>query len=168
MFLDDEQQKGSESIEADSSSELNPFTNYLPEDSPENQAKPSSLKKAKKGLGGNNKTVPIEYNESDFVAGTGPLPPGAEDGFDPNIILNPETREVIYKTQEQRQAMKFQAACDSQTDVLRIHTDGSSLGNGTVGAFAGIGVYFGPDDERYAQKQMLLYTIESRPDKQYG
>jgi ribonuclease HI len=32
--------------------------------------------------------------------------------------------------------------------VLRIYTDGSSRGNGKVGASAGVGVYFGQDDDR--------------------
>jgi ribonuclease HI len=34
------------------------------------------------------------------------------------------------------------------TNVLRIYTDGSSLGNGKQGARAGLGVYFGPGDSR--------------------
>lgn len=33
--------------------------------------------------------------------------------------------------------------------VLKIWTDGSSRGNGKPGACAGLGVYFGYDDERY-------------------
>jgi ribonuclease HI len=36
----------------------------------------------------------------------------------------------------------------SQTGVIRIHTDGSSLSNGQYGARAGLGVYFGPGDPR--------------------
>jgi ribonuclease HI len=36
----------------------------------------------------------------------------------------------------------------SQTGVIRIHTDGSSLSNGQYGARAGLGVYFGPGDSR--------------------
>ncbi|KAK5143037.1 hypothetical protein LTR04_002031 [Oleoguttula sp. CCFEE 6159] len=32
--------------------------------------------------------------------------------------------------------------------MLRIYTDGSSLGNGQRGAVAGVGVYFGPKDSR--------------------
>lgn len=34
------------------------------------------------------------------------------------------------------------------TDVTVVYTDGSSRGNGKVGATAGLGVYFGPDDPR--------------------
>ncbi|KAF2105415.1 ribonuclease H-like domain-containing protein [Lophiotrema nucula] len=35
-----------------------------------------------------------------------------------------------------------------QPDILRIYTDGSCLNNGQLGAVAGMGVYFGPDDAR--------------------
>ena len=109
------------------------------------------LKKTKKGSNSSAKQaklVTAEYNEEDFEPGIGPLPPDAEDEFDPNIVLDPETGKVVYKTQEQRQAMKLQRVGGSQIDVIRIHTDGSSLGNGTAGALAGVGVYFGPGDER--------------------
>ena len=107
-------------------------------------------KKPKNALNGTGKSRVniLEYNEDEFEAGTGPLPPGAEDGFDPNIMLDPVTGKVVYKTQEQRQATKLAPAGDTQTGPIRIHTDGSSLGNGAVGAFAGIGVYFGPSDRR--------------------
>ena len=105
------------------------------------------LKKATNGTG-KVRSVALEYNEEDYEPGTGPMPPGAEDGFDPNIILEPQSARVIYKSQEQRQMTKKMGVGSSQTDTLRIHTDGSSLGNGKAGAFAGIGVYFGPGDER--------------------
>ncbi|KAJ5216401.1 Ribosomal protein L9/RNase H1 N-terminal [Penicillium cinerascens] len=82
----------------------------------------------------------------EFVAGDGPLPPGAEDGFDPNLLLNPATGKVMYKTTQQKTATKTQAA--GIPGVLRIYTDGSSLRNGTKLASAGVGVYFGPGDSR--------------------
>ncbi|EON61779.1 hypothetical protein W97_00995 [Coniosporium apollinis CBS 100218] len=81
-------------------------------------------------------------------AGTGPLPPDAEDGFDRRIILNAETGKVEYKTAEQLNAKKKMAKGDSQNSMLRIYTDGSSLGNGKNGAIAGVGVFFGPGDKR--------------------
>jgi ribonuclease HI len=34
------------------------------------------------------------------------------------------------------------------SNVVRVYTDGSSRGNGRVGARAGVGVFFGPNDER--------------------
>lgn len=117
---------------------------------------PKKAKKAKKAVNGVGKAKPVavEYNEADYEPGTGPLPPGAEDGFDPNITLDPQSGQVIYKTQDQRQATKAMGVGSSQTDTLRIHTDGSSLGNGRAGAFAGIGVYFGPGDERWVPEEV--------------
>lgn len=104
-------------------------------------------KKAKKAAN-STKSAASSYNEADFEPGTGPLPPDAEDGFDPNIVLDPESGNIIYKTQEQRQATKSRPAAGTQTEPIRIHTDGSSLSNGQAGAFAGVGVYFGPGDKR--------------------
>jgi ribonuclease HI len=40
------------------------------------------------------------------------------------------------------------ATKNNQKDVLRIYTDGSSLSNGQHSARAGLGVYFGPGDQR--------------------
>ena len=89
-----------------------------------------------------------EYNEQEFEAGLGPLPPGAEDGFDPNVLLHSLTGNVVYKTQAQREATKLQPIPPGSDAMLRIYTDGSSLRNGQKGAFAGVGVYFGPEDRR--------------------
>ena len=114
--------------------------------------KPPPAKKPKKAINGASKAskaAAVEYNEVDYEPGTAPLPAGAEDGFDPNIILDAETGKVVYKTQEQRQATKAVPRGLGPTAPVRIHTDGSSLGNGKEGAFAGIGVYFGPGDSRY-------------------
>ena len=90
----------------------------------------------------------LQYNAKDYEPGTGPLPPGAEDGFDPYIQLDPRTGELVFRTEEQRNAVKIQAAGSAPNSVIRIHTDGSSLRNGTKGALAGVGVYFGPNDGR--------------------
>lgn len=82
----------------------------------------------------------VEYN-----AGEGPLPVGAEDGFDPRIALNPLTGKVEYK----EPTTKWQAVNLQDGKPVVIYTDGSSLGNGAHGAVAGVGVYFGPKDKRY-------------------
>jgi len=79
--------------------------------------------------------------------GTGPLPPGAEDGFDPNVLLEPTTGNVVYKTPEQKTATKTRPT--GQPGMLNIYTDGSALKNGSRIASAGVGVYFGPGDSRY-------------------
>lgn len=118
---------------------------------PDSATKSSAPKKAKRTLNGTSKAskmASIAYNEADYEPGTGPLPPGVEDGFDPNIMLDPATGKVVYKTQEQRQATKPLPAALVPSGTLRIHTDGSALNNGGAEAFAGVGVYFGPGDKR--------------------
>ena len=125
------------------------FTSFTPKiaDGPSTE---SPQKKAKKFTNGSKAEKPDEpvYNETDYEPGTAPLPPGAEDGFDPNITLDPVSGKLVYKTQEQREATKKAPGAGSLTGPIRIHTDGSSLGNGRTGALAGIGVYFGPRDKR--------------------
>lgn len=121
------------------------------EDVMNNSTKSPPPKKVRKTVNGTSKgakAAPVEYNEAAYEPGTGPLPPGTEDGFDPNIILDPVSGKVVYKTQEQRQATKPHPGGPAQSGALRIHTDGSALGNGKAGAFAGVGVYFGPGDKR--------------------
>lgn len=81
--------------------------------------------------------------------GTGPLPPHAEDGFDPDIFLNRRTGRVEYKCQGQREQWVMQPQGLKPAGVLRIYTDGSSLGNGQYGAVSGVGVYFGDNDDRF-------------------
>ncbi|KAG9712724.1 hypothetical protein KCU75_g24689, partial [Aureobasidium melanogenum] len=80
----------------------------------------------------------------EYSAGEGPLPAGAEDGFDPRIALNPLTGKVEYK----EPTTKWQAVNLQDDKPVIIYTDGSSLGNGAHGAVAGVGVYFGPKDKR--------------------
>lgn len=80
--------------------------------------------------------------------GTGPLPPDAEDNFDRTIILRPDTGKIEYKTKEELEARVWQPTGEF-TGTLRIYTDGASRGNGQVGAYAGFGVYFGPNNPKY-------------------
>ena len=132
-------------------------SNYPTLDSLEPYNSEPQTKKIKKptttapGTAKTSKVLAPEYAPEDYEPGTGPLPPGAEDGFDPNIILSPQTGNVVYKTQAQKEATKLQAIGPTTDHVLRIHTDGSSLRNGQEGAFAGVGVFFGPNDERYIE-----------------
>lgn len=99
-----------------------------------------------------------------FEAGDGPLPPGAEDKFDPNVLLDPKTGKVVYKMQEQKTATKPKPA--GPPGMLRIYTDGSTLKNGRNFASAGVGVYFGPGDPRFAShtlsQSVPLLTNPSR------
>ena len=144
-FLDEDERRASDSpaVEIDGVS----VTYHAADVQMESEIQQPASKKAKKDTKGRKTPVP-EYNENDYEPGTAPLPSDTEDGFDPNIILNAETGKIVYKTQEQRQATKPRPLGVSQTEPIRIHTDGSSLGNGTAGAFAGVGVYFGPGDKR--------------------
>lgn len=91
--------------------------------------------------------IPKNEDGIEFAPGDAPLPPGAEDGFDPNVLLDPTTGKVVYKTAPQKEATKSQTTGIPGT--LRIYTDGSSLRNGTPLASAGVGVYFGPGDSRF-------------------
>ncbi|KAL2167447.1 hypothetical protein VTG60DRAFT_1198 [Thermothelomyces hinnuleus] len=43
---------------------------------------------------------------------------------------------------------------NTRTGVIVIYTDGSSLGNGRLGATAGVGVYFGPGDPRNISERL--------------
>ncbi|KAL4905366.1 Caulimovirus viroplasmin-domain-containing protein [Aspergillus multicolor] len=99
------------------------------------------------GAPGLTSDAPKDQQGTSFQPGEGPLPPGAEDGFDPNVLLDPKTGKVVYKTDEQKAATKTQPK--GPPGMLRIYTDGSSLKNGRVQAMAGVGVYFGPGDSRF-------------------
>lgn len=91
-------------------------------------------------------TNPKDLDGKELAAGIAPLPPNAEDGFDPNVLLEPATGKVVYRAPEQKADTKTQPR--APPGMLRIYTDGSSLGNGYKGAQAGVGVYFGPGDTR--------------------
>ncbi|KAF2023721.1 ribonuclease H-like protein, partial [Setomelanomma holmii] len=92
-------------------------------------------------------TPALTNGDTEWDPGFGPLPPGAEDGFDPALKLDPETGNIRYKTGEELNRTKRQPTGDF-TGVINVYTDGSSLGNGQLGAVGGVGVYFGPNDSR--------------------
>jgi ribonuclease HI len=85
-----------------------------------------------------------KVKEQEFIG----YEPGVEDGFDPNILLQIGTGNVIIKSRSQKAATRVQALGPAPGTMLRVYTDGSALGNGKQGAFAGVGVYFGPSDSR--------------------
>lgn len=108
-----------------------------------------STKKAKVGDAYGTQ-IPAGLDSTDFTLDYEPglgLPPGIEDGFDTNIILS-KSGEVVFKSPGQMETTKLRATGPIVEHPLRIYTDGSSLRNGQVGAFAGVGVYFGPQDSR--------------------
>ncbi|KAI9877275.1 MAG: hypothetical protein M1830_004358 [Pleopsidium flavum] len=125
-----------------------------------NDKVPASKKQKKTGSLADGPTHSVKlqttpYVEEDFEPGTGPLPLGAEDGFDPNIFLNGGSGEVEYKSEQQRKAVKLHANGAADSGMLRVYTDGSSLRNGAAGARGGVGVYFGPDDDRNVSEPLL-------------
>lgn len=91
--------------------------------------------------------IPKDEHGVPYEAADGPLSLDAEDGFDPNVLLDPKTGKVVYKTPGQKTVTKVQAK--GPPGMLRIYTDGSSLANGRTVASAGVGVYFGPGDSRF-------------------
>ncbi|KAF2156205.1 ribonuclease H-like protein [Myriangium duriaei CBS 260.36] len=113
---------------------------------PDKDADKGTSKKKKKVR---ESAVTSQDENGGYAPGEGPLPAGAEDGFDPSIALNPLTGKVEHKNDAQLQATLPQARDGVDDGMIRIWTDGSSRGNGTKGAVAGVGVYFGPGDKRY-------------------
>jgi len=84
---------------------------------------------------------------------TGPghdqLGPEAEDGFDTRILLDPQSGNLRYKTEQESSATKLMPNTEHHGDTLKIWTDGACMFNGKAGAsIAGVGVYFGPRDPR--------------------
>lgn len=92
-----------------------------------------------------------------FEPGMGPLPLGAEDGFDRTLKLG-EDGQIRIKTEDELGATKRQATGESRGTIV-VSTDGASRGNGQVGARAGVGVYFGPADTRYVCPSTTCNTI---------
>lgn len=59
-----------------------------------------------------------------------------------------DEQDTSYGADEWPPAKKTKKAADTASP-LTIYTDGSSRGNGKLGAAAGVGVFFGPNDSRY-------------------
>ncbi|KAJ4362092.1 hypothetical protein N0V95_001548 [Ascochyta clinopodiicola] len=105
----------------------------------------NALKKQKKNNG--LATAVIPNGNVTYEPGMGPLPEGAEDGFDRTLKMDLESGAIRHKTESELTAVKKQPTGDFTGQVV-VYTDGSSLGNGRIGAVAGVGVYFGPNDKR--------------------
>jgi ribonuclease HI len=87
-------------------------------------------------------------DQGEYEPGEAPLGDDVEDGFDPSVILDPKTGTLRYRTREERQKTTYEATHAAPGAPIRIYTDGSALGNGRDSALGGVGVYFGPGDER--------------------
>lgn len=109
------------------------------------KASESVSKKQKKNSG--LATTVVSDGDIIYEPGMGPLPEGAEDGFDRTLKMDLESGAIRHKTEAELSAVKKQPTGDFTGQIV-VYTDGSSLGNGQTGAVAGVGVYFGPNDKR--------------------
>jgi ribonuclease HI len=101
-----------------------------------------------------NTAAPTLLNgDIEWAPGTGFLEDGAEDGFDTKIKLDEETGNIRYRTSDEQGRTNLQPTGDF-SGPIHVYTDGSSLGNGRVGAVGGVGVYFGPNDARLVHSHM--------------
>ncbi|KAF2428085.1 ribonuclease H-like protein [Tothia fuscella] len=131
---------------ADNSALAGVATSTIAEDNT-SSSQPAS-KKAKKNNAKNETPIPEKDANGDPNPMFAPLPPDAEDGFDRNVILDPETGVMRHKTAEELAARKKMFKPDNYADSLRVWTDGACRGNGKKGAYGGVGVYFGEKDPR--------------------
>lgn len=86
----------------------------------------------------------------DMPPGYGPLPAGAQDGFDNTLTLDEATGEIRQKTIAEMNATKAmpRSGPASGGEWIEIWTDGACRSNGKLAARAGVGVYFGNNDPR--------------------
>jgi len=122
---------------------------------PKPQTKTPAAKKQKKASVPAAAEEEEEIDETAHAPGTGPLPRGAIDGFDPRVILTPRPGKgdnlpsIEYKLVDQRNAMKMQPQGRRKGTTIDIYTDGSCRANGQgERAVAGWGVFFGHYDKR--------------------
>ena len=128
--------------------------------SPEEEIRRLIVRNSAPGLVTNGTYQPKDKDGNPYEPGTGPLPPGAEDGFDPNIKLAPDGT-IVHKTEAEKNKTKMMIREKDPPGMLRIYTDGSSLRNGQAGARAGVGVFFGPQDPKYEfPENHPVYTID--------
>ncbi|KAJ8115004.1 hypothetical protein OPT61_g3243 [Boeremia exigua] len=109
------------------------------------KASESVSKKQKKNSGLAAAVIPSR--DVEYEPGMGPLPEGAEDGFDRTLKMDLDSGAIRHKTEAELSATKKQPTGDFTGQIV-VYTDGSSLGNGQTGAVAGVGVYFGTNDKR--------------------
>lgn len=111
------------------------------------KAKTSKSKKSNGSKEEEESPIPLA-EQGEYEPGEAPLFADAEDGFDPNLVLDPISKTLRYKTREEREKTTYQAVRPALDAPIRIYTDGSSLHNGHADALGGVGVYFGPGDRR--------------------
>ncbi|KIW54375.1 hypothetical protein, variant 1 [Exophiala xenobiotica] len=114
---------------------------------PEEEIRRLIVRNSAPGLQTNGTYAPTDKDGNPYTAARRPLPPGAEDGYDPNVKLAPDGT-IIDRTEEEKVRTKMMIREMNPPGMLRIYTDGSSLKNGQAGARAGVGVFFGPQDPK--------------------
>jgi ribonuclease HI len=129
---------------------------------PEEEIRRLIVQNSAPGLQVNGACAPVDKDGNPYKAGRGPLPPGAEDGYDPNIKLASDGT-IVERTEEEKSMTKMMTKVPNPPGMLRIFTDGSSLSNGQAGARAGVGVYFGPQDPKYANSPSSKFKSKSKP-----
>ncbi|KAG6879310.1 hypothetical protein C0992_003637 [Termitomyces sp. T32_za158] len=78
---------------------------------------------------------------------------GKGEIFDPELVLKNEIGDgfrilLKEKTQRKDNQIDYTRCPEALPDPIEIYTDGSCFGNGTIGAKAGAGVWFGHEDPR--------------------
>jgi len=134
---------------------------------PEEEIRRLIVRNSAPGLQTNGTYAPTDKDGNPYTAARRPLPPGAEDGYDPNVKLAPDAT-IIDRTEEEKVRTKMMIREMNPPGMLRIYTDGSSLKNGQAGARAGVGVFFGPQDPKYDNskskskrpKTQRVYTMD--------
>ncbi len=116
---------------------------------PEEEIRQLIVRNSAPGLQTNGTYAPTDKEGVPYDIGRRPLPPGAEDGYDPNVKLASDGT-IVDRTEQEKRKTKLVTKVQDPPGMLRIFTDGSSLSNGQAGARAGVGVYFGPQDPKYA------------------
>lgn len=133
--------------------------------SPEEEIRRLITKNSAPGMVTKGDYVAKDKKGDEFPLGMGPLPPGAEDGYDPNIALEPDGT-IRHRTEAEKSKTKFVPKDSDPAGMLKIYTDGSSLSNGQIGARAGVGVYFGPAPFEYDSQSSPSITSPDHPHPQ--
>lgn len=92
------------------------------------------------------KKFPTREEAEEFVRSKG------KSGTTAAVVKKDTKKAVKNNTVESFQPsakkVKTSASSSSKSKFLKINTDGSALGNGKAGSRAGVGVFFGVNDER--------------------
>ena len=97
---------------------------------------------------GSSSSPLISQDGHAYVANGSPLVPGTASSSGFVAPPKPHTGQVDPQPPPQSEPCTRETRAAKSAGILRIYTDGSSLGNGQRGAVSGVGVYFGANDDR--------------------